>query len=336
MVQGGKGVWHGTSNQTMSVARIKMRRSILTAILAVAIAFGAAGAQAQDGREDLQGVALELANQSRAASGLPPLSLEPALTRAARTHAEDMLRRGFFAHVSPDGETALDRYLRSGGARGRLVAENIAECRNCVAGREVVRNLHRGWMESAGHRANILSPGVERFGFGVAESGGRVVAVQTFAGPGTSGGLAPAGEAKPLDHAGQLRAAMELLNRARRKAGVRPVEGSAALSKALRQTLGSDETGAELRLPPLSAILSALSENEASSVRDAALVAGQCGGCGTAATAADVAFFIEGWLSDPDYQSTLLDPRWSELGAVVEADGKGRKRALAILAASAG
>jgi uncharacterized protein YkwD len=335
MVQGGKGVWL-RPDQTMSDS--KMHRWVSPAILASALLFGAATAAPQGGSEDLQDFALRLVNESRAATGLSALSAEPALTRAAQAHAEDMLRRGYFSHISPQGDTALDRYIKSGGGRGKLLAENIAECRNCAAGQDEVGELHRGWMDSPGHRANILSPGIERFGFGIAEASGRVVAVQTFAGPGTAAGAAEGEEGDELDDAGQLRSALEHLNEARRKAGVRPVQGSGALSQALRRSLAANgnEGGGELRLPPVSAILSALPADEGSPVGDAALVAGQCGGCGIRPVAADLAFFMERWLADPNYRSRLLDPRWSELGVVLEADGKGRKRALAILFAPSG
>ena len=284
---------------------------------------------------ELRQLALDLVNRSREEQGLRPLRLEDALTEAAQAHADDMAGRDYFAHESPEGGTVMDRYRAAGGSAGKLVAENIAQCRNCAAGSSLIEDFHRGWMESPGHRANILSPGVDRFGFGLAAERGRLAAVQIFAGAGSSRGVARGEQAPVLHSSEQLAAALELVNEARAKAGRAPLRASPVLSEALREA--AEQAGmaqAELNLPPLSSILSSLPEDQRSSIGEAAMLAGQCGGCGEAPTAADLTFFIERWLADPEYNSTLLDPRWSALGVVIQADGEGSKRALAIVAGS--
>jgi uncharacterized protein YkwD len=91
-----------------------------------------------------------------------------------------MLKRGYFDHVSPEGTTGQDRL----GGDWRLVAENIAMCTGCSADAARVEEFHAGWMESAGHRANILAEGITAFGFGLAVEADTIYAVQTFAGPG--------------------------------------------------------------------------------------------------------------------------------------------------------
>jgi uncharacterized protein YkwD len=187
-------------------------------------------------------------------------------------------------------------------------------------------------MDSPGHRANILSSGVDRFGFGLASTGDRIVAVQTFAGAGRSVGAEAAQVAAPLDAAGQLAAGLELVNGARRGVGREPLSASPALAEALSQAAAATAIGAGgLTLPPLASILASLPVDQRSRIRKAALLGAQCGGCGTEPNAVDVRFFIEGWLADPQYRSRLLDPRWSELGFLIQADGKGGKRALAVL-----
>jgi uncharacterized protein YkwD len=302
-------------------------------VLLLALAGASSHAAPAEPSDELRQLALELVNESRKEQGLPPLSLEDELTTAAQAHAEDMLRRGYFAHQSPDGGTLMDRYRAAGGSAGKLVAENIAECRNCAPEPKQIEAFHRGWMESPGHRANILSPGVDRFGFGLAALGGRLAAVQTFAGAGASRGMAQGEPLQVLDAAGQLAAALELVNGAREGAGRAPLRASRALSDALLEA--ADASGmaqSELNLPPLSALLSSLPQDQRSRFGSAAILAGQCAGCGEKPTAADLRFFVERWLADPEYRSTLLDPRWSELGLVVQTDGEGSKRALAILA----
>jgi uncharacterized protein YkwD len=130
--------------------------------------------------------ALDLVNEARRARGLPALRPSDMLERVAQAHAEDMLRRGYFSHVSPDGEDPRSRYLAAGGDPARMVAENIARCRGCRPPLRVerVEAFHRGWMDSEGHRENILHPGATRFGFGAAADESGFAVVQVFAGPG--------------------------------------------------------------------------------------------------------------------------------------------------------
>jgi uncharacterized protein YkwD len=301
------------------------------ALAMIALLLGSTGAAAQSPQE-LRSFALELVNEARASQGLPALSFEAELNEAAKAHAEDMLRRGYFAHVSPEGGTAMDRYRAAGGSTGRLVAENIAQCAGCAPEREAIARLHRGWMKSPGHRANILSPGVARFGFGIAAEGGRMTAVQTFAGPGEPVGTTRGSDSRVLDAPGQLAAFLELVNAARAESGIGPLQPSPELAEALRRAATAQEFGeGDLSLPPIEQVLSSLPGSDRERIRSATVLAGQCGGCGVEPTAADIRFFAERWLKDAKYREVLLDPDWSELGAIVEADGEGRKRALAIL-----
>ena len=162
-----------------------MKALILTATLALGPEAGAA----QD-LPVLRAEALQEVNADRQAAGKAPLEADRALDAAAQAHAEDMLARDYYDHVSPDGDTVRDRADRQGIGPASLVAENIAECRGCPTppDRGRVAGFQSGWMQSPGHRENILSPGLARFGFGIAAEAGRTVAVQTFSGPGTPRG----------------------------------------------------------------------------------------------------------------------------------------------------
>src|SRR5688572_14272382 len=68
---------------------------------------------------------LELVNDERLRHGRDPLLRHSALDRAAQGHAEDMLGRRYFSHVSPEGESVRDR-VRATGYRWRVVGENLA------------------------------------------------------------------------------------------------------------------------------------------------------------------------------------------------------------------
>jgi uncharacterized protein YkwD len=118
---------------------------------------------------------LLLTNAARARGGAPPLGLDAELSAVAQAYAEDMARRGFFGHVSPKGRTFTDR-MRAPGIAFRAAGEDLAG--NLSAAAAVA-----SWMDSPGHRANILNPAYTRLGVGVfrSPSGPHTYYVQVFA-----------------------------------------------------------------------------------------------------------------------------------------------------------
>jgi uncharacterized protein YkwD len=115
---------------------------------------------------------LTLVNAERAAAGCRALVADPALAAVARAHSQDMRDRGFFSHQNPDGLSPFDRAERAGiSAR----AENIAR------GQKDAAAVMDAWMNSSGHRANILNCGLTRLGVGVAEGSGGPWWTQLFA-----------------------------------------------------------------------------------------------------------------------------------------------------------
>ncbi|HZG57059.1 CAP-associated domain-containing protein [Paenibacillus sp.] len=103
---------------------------------------------------------LDLANASRARFGLPPLQWNETIAGTAREHSRDMAERGFFDHDNPDGLGPFDR-MKADGLSLRAAAENIA------AGQTNAIYAHASWMNSLGHRVNILNADVQRLGVGV-------------------------------------------------------------------------------------------------------------------------------------------------------------------------
>ena len=103
---------------------------------------------------------LRRVNEEREREGLSALTWCPALARAAEGHSVDMADRQYFEHESPDGLQVWDR-VRAEGYDYSSVGENIA------VGQESVVEVMDGWMDSPGHRANILSPDYEHFGLGI-------------------------------------------------------------------------------------------------------------------------------------------------------------------------
>ena len=107
-------------------------------------------------------------NAQRTAAGMAPLQLDPSLVMVARERSNDMAQNGYFAHVSPTGDTAfslMDRY----GIPYAWAGENLA--RNNYPDDESVAVALRDWMASQGHRDNILGPHYQTVGVGAAVDG---------------------------------------------------------------------------------------------------------------------------------------------------------------------
>jgi uncharacterized protein YkwD len=102
---------------------------------------------------------LQLTNAERSKAGCRPLSTDAALTRSAGEHAEDMVARHFFDHTNPDGENPFER-MGDAGFSGSAMAENIA------MGYESPAAVVAGWMNSDGHRRNILNCRYNKLGVG--------------------------------------------------------------------------------------------------------------------------------------------------------------------------
>lgn len=96
-------------------------------------------------------------NRERAAHGLGPLKLESRLSLAAEDRVEDMMRKRYFDHVSPDGVNPFT-WVRARGYRYRLIGENLA------LGYRSSHSVVNGWMNSPGHRENILQSGFDEVG----------------------------------------------------------------------------------------------------------------------------------------------------------------------------
>jgi len=114
-------------------------------------------------RPDLEARMLELVNEERAREGLGPLKADPELAEVARNHSRDMFARGYFSHVTPDGNDPFDR-IRAAQVRFRSAGENLALA-------QTVNIAHTGLMNSPGHRANILQPAFGRVGIGILDGG---------------------------------------------------------------------------------------------------------------------------------------------------------------------
>lgn len=136
--------------------------------------------------EALEQKVLELTNAERRKQGLEPLQPESTLVAIARGHSDDMLVRGFFDHVNPDGLSDGDRVAVQHRRLIGLSGENIWKSTGLNPS-EIEKVAHemmygeQGLMHSPGHRANILRREYTHLGVGIAVRGGGLRATQLFA-----------------------------------------------------------------------------------------------------------------------------------------------------------
>ncbi|MGE5455805.1 MAG: CAP domain-containing protein [Ignavibacteriales bacterium] len=104
---------------------------------------------------------IRLVNAERAKAGLSALTENSELTRIARIKSEDFVKNNYFSHNSPTYGTPFEM-LRSFGVNFTAAAENIA------SGQRTASEVMNSWMNSSGHRANILNSTYNQIGVGVA------------------------------------------------------------------------------------------------------------------------------------------------------------------------
>ncbi|HWT03527.1 MAG TPA: CAP domain-containing protein [Pyrinomonadaceae bacterium] len=133
--------------------------------------------------DEIEREILELVNQERAKVGAGPLQLDTTLQDAARGHSDDMFVRAFFAHEDPDGFSASDRLAKAHRQLIGLTGENIWMGTNMDLSdqKKLAASIMNNWMNSPGHKDNILKKDYTHLGVGVAVKGRDVRATQNFA-----------------------------------------------------------------------------------------------------------------------------------------------------------
>ncbi|MBR1735811.1 MAG: hypothetical protein IJ736_02180 [Firmicutes bacterium] len=107
---------------------------------------------------------LDLVNNERAKNGLSPLVLDNALSSVAQAKSEDMMNKNYFSHTSPTYGSPFDM-MKQFGISYTYAGENIAK------GQKTPEQVVNAWMNSEGHRANILNKNFTKMGLGYAASG---------------------------------------------------------------------------------------------------------------------------------------------------------------------
>jgi len=150
-----------------SAATHKKRKKVLATVATPAVCPNT-GLVPDTGNLDLIRGALDcLHDQVRSKKRLGTLASNAALDKAAAEHTDDMLARGYFDHDSPDGVTFDERILSAGYARkndGWSLGENLIWASGDLATPAALMN---SWMDSEGHRENILNPRYRELGLAV-------------------------------------------------------------------------------------------------------------------------------------------------------------------------
>lgn len=121
----------------------------------------------------------EKVNVERQKAGLPMLSYNQTMQKYARSKSADMGNRGYFSHENPEGQL-ITASMQQDGVSYSAWGENIAYIGGISDAQALANQFMTNWMNSEGHRANILSSNFSSIGIGVYEANGKVYATQEF------------------------------------------------------------------------------------------------------------------------------------------------------------
>jgi len=119
-----------------------------------------------------------LVNAERSKNGLKPLGMDSRLNNASKNQSTYMARKRRMSHSGEGGSSPGDR-VKKFGVKWKSVAENVAE------GYTSIEKTMKAWMDSPGHRRNILGKDYTMFGSSVVKSGGKAYYTQDFANDGS-------------------------------------------------------------------------------------------------------------------------------------------------------
>jgi uncharacterized protein YkwD len=134
--------------------------AILTGSTLVGLVAAPAAAAGTDRTTAAHDDVVRLTTAERQKAGCPPLRVVPELDRSAQGHTDDMAAHNFMGHAGSDGSSMTARAVHAGYSGWRSLAENVA------AGYPTADAVVAGWMNSSGHRANILNCKLKDIGVG--------------------------------------------------------------------------------------------------------------------------------------------------------------------------
>lgn len=125
------------------------------------------------GISEMEMEVVKLVNAERQKAGLTPFTASSELSKVARIKSEDMAKNNYFSHTSPTYGSPFDM-MKKFGIKYNTAGENIAK------GYSSAQAVVNGWMNSSGHRANILNPSFKTIGVGAYSNNGTIYWTQMF------------------------------------------------------------------------------------------------------------------------------------------------------------
>jgi len=148
-------------------------RKNMKMLLSIILLLMATAAFAQSGLSPDESRLLTLVNEERKKAGLPKLQWDSHLAESARRHTQKLVDHQDLSHQF-SGEPPLSERVGATGLRFNSVAENVGMA-------ATIDEIHKGFMDSPPHRANILSPKYNSVGFGITLNQGELFVTQNFA-----------------------------------------------------------------------------------------------------------------------------------------------------------
>ena len=263
---------------------------------------------------------LKKTNAARKAQGLTPLKLHAKLEEAAGSHSVEMHRLDYFSHSSPTkGRRKVRDRVQSSGLTPKRVSENIFNCYGYPQ-EEVAEFCFQSWMESSGHRRNILGSGSSHVGIGVAFKGDKVYVTQVFAGGGLNFEAAYVAPDAPTTAQSMSTLADEvvaLANFNRKEQGKAPLTMDPTLTKAAvghsKEMLQMNYFSHRSPVPGRVKVRNRVNLAGGDPIRLAENIY-QCNGFRRETVPAKA---VDSWLKSPGHRKNLMDDRLNKIGVGV-------------------
>ena len=146
----------------------------LPSVSPTAVAEPTAASAAKDKITAMEDEVTSLINKERSKAGCGTVKTDERMRAAGRAHSADMAKNDYFSHTGRDGSSFVDRLARAGYPKDSAAGENIAY------GYSTAQAVVTGWMNSEGHRRNILNCSAKSTGVGLAYRGSRPYWTQLF------------------------------------------------------------------------------------------------------------------------------------------------------------
>src|SRR4030095_1671246 len=137
-------------------------------------------------RNEVEDLLFDQTNILRSKKNLKTLGQNSILQKAARYHSQDMLKRHYLSHMSPEGDSVFERIRRFKAGYDESCGENlhqISSAQGLKDPKAIAGQMMDDWSHSPSHKKNLLSKEYELLGVGCATNGKDIYCTQVFSGP---------------------------------------------------------------------------------------------------------------------------------------------------------